>query len=141
MRIPTEHFSNVPVVLLSPSLMSSPEEEPHKDDHFPRSLVSRLMIPEGGHANGSGGGQRNSVGSAPSSPQLQRGMTVCGTSTSASVPGSRAESSLSHGDGPHSLQPDSPASTISDRRSLFFNASQIYNRTSLRNNLQRIKNH
>lgn len=105
MRIPTEHFSNVPVVLLSPSLMSSPEDE--AKDSFPRSLVSRLMLPDS-QSNSA----RNSVGSAPNSPQLQRGVTVCGNSSS--VPGSRAESSL--GDGPMSLQPISPASTISERR-------------------------
>lgn len=106
MRIPTEHFSNVPVVLLSPSLMSSPEDDPK--DSFPRSLVSRLMVPES-----SSNAVRNSVGSAPSSPNLHRGMTV----SSSSAPGSRVESSMSCSvDGPASLQPVSPASTISDRR-------------------------
>lgn len=39
MRIPTEHFAHVPVVLLSPSLLPSPEDEPS----FPRSLMSRLV--------------------------------------------------------------------------------------------------
>lgn len=61
MRIPTEHFRNVPVVLLSPSLMSSPvaSQAPSPshhaahhsggggvDDNFPRSLMERLMRPE-----------------------------------------------------------------------------------------------
>lgn len=64
MRIPTEHFRNVPVVLLSPSLMTtpvtstapSPSHNPHHlppngsanvfDDAFPRSLLERLMRTE-----------------------------------------------------------------------------------------------
>lgn len=44
MRIPTEHFAHVPVVLLSPSLLPSPEEEAQSS--FPRSLMSRLVGPE-----------------------------------------------------------------------------------------------
>lgn len=63
MRIPTEHFRNVPVVLLSPSLMSSPvtssapspchhahgaSSGPSSilDDSFPRSLMERLLRTE-----------------------------------------------------------------------------------------------
>lgn len=63
MRIPTEHFRNVPVVLLSPSLMTtpvtstapSPSHHAHLpangsanvfDDAFPRSLLERLMRTE-----------------------------------------------------------------------------------------------
>lgn len=67
MRIPTEHFRNVPVVLLSPSLMnsptgsqvSSPSHHAHHvgggatsssaanfDENFPRSLMERLLRPE-----------------------------------------------------------------------------------------------
>lgn len=62
MRIPTEHFRNVPVVLLSPSLMNSPctsntpspshhahgGSGPHSlvDETFPRSLMERLLRPE-----------------------------------------------------------------------------------------------
>lgn len=63
MRIPTEHFRNVPVVLLSPSLMStpvtstapSPSHHAHLppsgagsvfDDAFPKSLMERLMRTE-----------------------------------------------------------------------------------------------
>lgn len=93
MRIPTEHFSHVPVVALSPSLLNSPDE----DDTFPRALASRLGVPEA----------RNSVGSAPSSPQLTR--------ESASAPGSRAMSRLGvHNDGALSLPPASPS--VSERR-------------------------
>lgn len=62
MRIPTEHFSNVPVQLLSPSLQNSPtissapspSHHPHHphhqsqqqhgvDESFPKSLMERLM--------------------------------------------------------------------------------------------------
>lgn len=74
MRIPTEHFRNVPVVLLSPSLMNSPagsqvsspnhhvnqvasgssgygggttsNSAAHFDENFPRSLMERLLRPE-----------------------------------------------------------------------------------------------
>ncbi|XP_038111222.1 protein spire isoform X3 [Culex quinquefasciatus] len=84
MRIPTEHFRNVPVVLLSPSLMSSPctsntpspshhhahggGSGPHSlvDETFPRSLMERLLRPELDRKT------RNTVGSAPSSPKNQR---------------------------------------------------------------------
>ncbi|XP_058814922.1 protein spire isoform X2 [Topomyia yanbarensis] len=82
MRIPTEHFRNVPVVLLSPSLMSSPctsntpspshhahgGSGPHSmvDESFPRSLMERLLRPELDRKI------RNTVGSAPSSPKNQR---------------------------------------------------------------------
>lgn len=51
MRIPTEHFSNVPVQLLSPSLQNSPtvSNAPSPSHHggidesFPRSLMERLL--------------------------------------------------------------------------------------------------
>jgi spire len=64
MRIPTEHFRNVPVILLSPSLMCtpvqsnapSPSHHGHHHSHtghnslldesFPRSLMERLLRPE-----------------------------------------------------------------------------------------------
>ncbi|KAL1124568.1 hypothetical protein AAG570_001192 [Ranatra chinensis] len=39
MRIPTEHFSHVPVVALSPNLLSPCDSE----DSFPRALVTKLM--------------------------------------------------------------------------------------------------
>lgn len=97
MRIPTEHFSNVPVVLLSPSLMSSPEEE-YKET-FPRSLVSRLIPDETNSPS-----RTNSVGSAPSSPSLQRSNIM-----TSSAPPSRMENVLD--------QAPSPArSTTSERR-------------------------
>lgn len=40
MNIPMEHFSSVPVVLLSPSIIGTPEDE-QKETTFPRSLVGR----------------------------------------------------------------------------------------------------
>ncbi|XP_026314563.1 protein spire isoform X2 [Hyposmocoma kahamanoa] len=79
MRIPTEHFAHVPVVLLSPSLLPSPEDEPQSS--FPRSLMSRLVSPE--HSSTA----ENSVGSAPSSPLPRRAQA-------ASAPGSRGGSAL-----------------------------------------------
>lgn len=95
MRIPTEHFANVPVVLLSPSLMSSPEEE--NKETFPRSLVNRLMPDEGTPT------RTNSVGSAPSSPSLQRSNVM-----TSSAPPSRMD---------NPLEAPSPArSTTSERR-------------------------
>lgn len=97
MRIPTEHFSNVPVVLLSPSLMSSPEEE--VKESFPRSLVNRLMPEESTPTH------TNSVGSAPNSPSLQRSNVM-----TCSAPPSRLENYLES-------QVSSPArSTSSERR-------------------------
>ncbi|XP_050076664.1 protein spire isoform X2 [Anopheles maculipalpis] len=98
MRIPTEHFRNVPVVLLSPSLMNSPctsntpspSHHAHGtgsgptsmvDESFPRSLMERLLRPELDRKT------RNTVGSAPSSPKNQRsasstpGTTLHGTET------------------------------------------------------------
>lgn len=94
MRIPTEHFAHVPVVALSPSLMNSGSDE--DSDGFPRSIGPRLLTPE----------PRNSVGSAPSSPRVNR-------RESASVPGSRVESRT--GEGPRSLPAASPASTTERR--------------------------
>lgn len=52
MRIPTEHFSNVPVQLLSPSRQNSPSHSnvpspshhgSGMDESFPRSLMERLL--------------------------------------------------------------------------------------------------
>ncbi|XP_013168307.1 PREDICTED: protein spire [Papilio xuthus] len=83
MRIPTEHFAHVPVVLLSPSLLPSPEDEAPS---FPRSLVSRLVSPE--HHD-------NSVGSAPSSPVSRR---ACPQSAPGSRGGSRGGSALGFAD-------------------------------------------
>ncbi|GBP55814.1 Protein spire [Eumeta japonica] len=80
MRIPTEHFAHVPVALLSPSLLPSPEDSPPA---FPRSLVSRLVGPE--HASM----VDNTVGSAPSSPASARRAHA-----PHSAPGSRGNSAL-----------------------------------------------
>ncbi|CAG4976203.1 unnamed protein product [Parnassius apollo] len=80
MRIPTEHFAHVPVVLLSPSLLPSPEDEAQSS--FPRSLMSRLVSPEHTVA------VDNSVGSAPSSPVSRR------AGCPQSAPGSRGNSAL-----------------------------------------------
>ncbi|CAG9784110.1 unnamed protein product, partial [Diatraea saccharalis] len=91
MRIPTEHFAHVPVVLLSPSLLPSPEDEAAS---FPRTLMARLVsAPHDSTAE-------NSVGSAPSSPACARragagaGAGAGGGAGGAahSAPGSRAPS-------------------------------------------------
>ncbi|KNC32674.1 Protein spire, partial [Lucilia cuprina] len=84
MRIPSEHFRNVPLVLISPSLLASPagSSTPSPSHHaryvhssstgnildetFPKSLIERLMGSEAERK------ARNSVGSAPSSPKHQR---------------------------------------------------------------------
>ncbi|CAK1544327.1 unnamed protein product [Leptosia nina] len=86
MRIPTEHFAHVPVVLLSPSLLPSPDEEraPAPPPSFPRSLVTRL----GSDTNTVGA--ENSVGSAPSSPAAVRRST----GGHSSAPSSRGTSAL-----------------------------------------------
>ncbi|XP_075211533.1 spire type actin nucleation factor isoform X2 [Lycorma delicatula] len=90
MRIPTEHFAHVPVVALSPSLLSP------DDDSFPRSLVSKLLVPEPA--------VRAGVGSAPASPKVNR-----------SAPPSQMSTSLiSESGGPQSLPPPSPAYTPSE---------------------------
>ncbi|CAB0020655.1 unnamed protein product, partial [Nesidiocoris tenuis] len=82
MRIPTEHFSHVPVVALSPSMLSPSESE----DSFPKALVNKLMTSE-----------RAGVGSAPTSPKMSR-----------SAPPSQMSTSLIS-DGPISLPPSSPS--------------------------------
>ncbi|EDV99255.1 GH13128 [Drosophila grimshawi] len=86
MRIPSEHFRNVPLVLISPSLLSSPassstpspshhaaHHSAHSsstgnimDDQFPKSLIERLLRSESDRKT------RSTVGSAPSSPKHQR---------------------------------------------------------------------
>ncbi|XP_059058138.1 protein spire-like [Achroia grisella] len=86
MRIPTEHFAHVPVVLLSPSLLPSPDDEPHSS--FPRSLMARLVSPE--HASM----VENSVGSAPSSPAAARRGAAGAGGAARSAPGSRGGSAL-----------------------------------------------
>ncbi|XP_050321656.1 protein spire isoform X2 [Bactrocera neohumeralis] len=87
MRIPTEHFRNVPLVLISPSLLASPAgsstpspshhaHHTHSsstgnilDETFPKSLIERLLRSESERKT------RNTVGSAPSSPKHQRSNT------------------------------------------------------------------
>ncbi|CAH0726187.1 unnamed protein product, partial [Brenthis ino] len=92
MRIPTEHFAHVPVALLSPSLLPSPDDE---QQSFPRSLMARLVSPEHNVT------VDNTVGSAPSSPAARR--------AAASAPGSRGASALgfepaiARADGPGSM--------------------------------------
>ncbi|KAL9930217.1 spire type actin nucleation factor isoform 2-T4 [Glossina fuscipes fuscipes] len=86
MRIPSEHFRNVPLVLISPSLLASPAgsstpspSHSHQghyahssstgnilDESFPKSLIERLMGAETNRKT------RHTVGSAPSSPKHQR---------------------------------------------------------------------
>ncbi|CAH1396254.1 unnamed protein product [Nezara viridula] len=85
MRIPTEHFSHVPVVALSPSMLSPTEP----DDSLSRSLAMKLL-PDG-------------VGSAPTSPKLTR-----------SAPPSQMSTSLIS-EGPISLPPSSPSYAPSDK--------------------------
>ncbi|KAL7043725.1 hypothetical protein ACKWTF_001640 [Chironomus riparius] len=88
MRIPTEHFSNVPVQLLSPSRQNSPSisnapsPSHHNgiDESFPRSLMERLLRTDVDRKT------RNTVGSAPSSPKNQR--------STSSTPGSSQQNSL-----------------------------------------------
>ncbi|XP_045459186.1 protein spire [Melitaea cinxia] len=94
MRIPTEHFAHVPVALLSPSLLPSPDDEPHS---FPRSLVARLVSPDHNVT------VDNSVGSAPSSPARRR--AAC------SAPGSRGASALGFSEPPPAIaRADGPGS-------------------------------
>ncbi|XP_037957657.1 protein spire isoform X2 [Teleopsis dalmanni] len=84
MRIPSEHFRNVPLVLISPSLLASPagsntpspshySNHSHSastgnilDETFPKSLIERLLRAEPQRKT------RHTVGSAPSSPKHQR---------------------------------------------------------------------
>ncbi|XP_015591772.1 protein spire isoform X2 [Cephus cinctus] len=69
MRIPTEHFSHVPVVLLSPGLLLSPSSsEPDSGTRSP------WLRPAGG------------VGSAPASPAARRRNSAMRTSTPSSTP-------------------------------------------------------
>lgn len=127
MRIPTEHFSHVPVVAISPSQLASPEEVAADKSHdaatFSRTLMSRLLQTDSPQRS------LNSVGSAPSSPKLsrvERADTVAGpagtgcnsgpSSGPHSGPGSTAESVADSTEGPVSLPTLSPDSTSSDRR-------------------------
>ncbi|KAK3910623.1 Protein spire [Frankliniella fusca] len=134
MRIPTEHFSHVPVVAISPSQLASPEDAPDLKSHdaatFSRTLMNRLLQTDSPRSLKHG---LNSVGSAPSSPKLQRADTAAASTTAPvtaghspatasqpnSGPGSTAESmaeSMADStEGPVSLPALSPDST-SDRR-------------------------
>ncbi|XP_059482848.1 protein spire isoform X2 [Neocloeon triangulifer] len=85
MRIPTEHFSRVPVFALSPGL-SSPEgsDDGSSSPTFGRSLMNRLLAaaPQQMTAPPAPAPQRfNSVGSAPTSPTLTRRTTSSATPT------------------------------------------------------------
>ncbi|XP_066937486.1 protein spire homolog 1 isoform X6 [Macrobrachium rosenbergii] len=78
MRIPTEHFSNIPVQMLTPQALS-PRDEEDDSISLPRSILSRLTdLPlPGTNTSSSGAIERRSsvsgsVGSAPSSPTLPR---------------------------------------------------------------------
>ncbi|XP_055681316.1 protein spire isoform X2 [Lutzomyia longipalpis] len=143
MRIPTEHFRNVPVMLLSPSLVNSPTASgapsPSHIGHgtsgvdmesFPRSLMERLLRPESDRKT------RNTVGSAPSSPKHQRSTSSTPGSSivvDTAVPSvlkdpissTRTSSIMSRSmEGPRSLPPQSPArphsnSSTLDRRNRF----------------------
>lgn len=111
MRIPTEHFSNVPVQLLSPSRQNSPSisnapspsHHNGMDESFPRSLMERLLRTDVdrkvrrrhdcmqkffpfAYFSFSLPQTRNTVGSAPSSPKNQR--------STSSTPGSSQQNSL-----------------------------------------------
>ncbi|CRL00684.1 CLUMA_CG013942, isoform B [Clunio marinus] len=141
MRIPIEHFSNVPVQLLSPSLQSSPtisnapspNHHGGMDESFPRSLMERLLRTDVDRKS------RNTVGSAPSSPKNQRSTSstpgssqpnsLCTINNGVSSSNTMTTSQLSAKDnqislrnsimsrsmeGPRSLPPQSPAKTHSN---------------------------
>lgn len=142
MRIPTEHFSHVPVVAISPSQLASPEDAPDPKSHdaatFSRTLMNRLLQTDSPRSLKHG---LNSVGSAPSSPKLARADTCRDTAAAATTapvtaghspatasqpnsgPGSAAESTAESmadsTEGPVSLPTLSPDSTTSDRRAKF----------------------
>ncbi|XP_045763134.1 protein spire isoform X2 [Maniola jurtina] len=97
MRIPTEHFAHVPVALLSPSLLPSPDDE---QQSFPRSLMARLVSPEHSAT------VENSVGSAPSSPAATRRHP----GTAASAPGSRGASAMGYVEPLPAVRVDGPGS-------------------------------
>lgn len=104
MRIPTEHFSKVPVSSLSPALSPRDEE---------KELVSGSRTPTPNSTNGTSSkptGRKNSVGSAPTSPNVSRKST--GTDSDSGQrsisPGlleseERDRFSPDHGTGPYSL--------------------------------------
>ncbi len=76
MRIPTEHFANIPVSTLSPLLSPTREEEsptatPGKSPS-PIHPLGSSSLGGGGGSNVNVKGRKNSVGSAPTSPSLSR---------------------------------------------------------------------
>ncbi len=112
MRIPTEHFSHVPVVALSPTMLSPAE---HQEYSLTNSILSRL----------NGSDDRGSLGSAPSSPKLSR---------LSPLPNARMSSSYHDGSTsePQSLQHVSPVHSTPEKRLsilLLYNLteSQLYN--------------
>jgi spire-like protein len=127
MRIPTEHFSNIPVQLLSPSRQNSPSisnvpSPSHHanmagamDESFPRSLMERLLRTDVDRKT------RNTVGSAPSSPKNQR--------STSSTPGSSQPNSLSL------INNGVVASSINYNTSNYATMSAKDNQMSLRNSI------
>lgn len=101
MRIPTEHFSHVPVVALSPTMVSPVQT----DCSMASAILSRL--------NGLDG-DRGSVGSAPTSPKLSR-MSLSPIQGAKIMSSSYHDSSSSE---PQSLYNISPAHSISEKRYL-----------------------
>lgn len=101
MRIPTEHFSHVPVVALSPTMVSPVQT----DCSMASAILSRL--------NGLDG-DRGSVGSAPTSPKLSR-MSLSPIQGAKIMSSSYHDSSSSE---PQSLHNVSPAHSISEKRCL-----------------------
>jgi len=112
MRIPTEHFANIPVNTLSPNV--SPREEEAKE--FPASVLKPPTLKSaensssGNSSCGVGVARQNSVGSAPSSPNLSlsRRSNDSDSSTQRSVsPGLESEErdqfDHSSSSGPYSL--------------------------------------
>lgn len=74
MRIPTEHFSKVPVSSLSPSLSPRDEEKelvPGSRTPTPNS-TNGTTTQNNTNKNNKLAGRKNSVGSAPSSPNMSR---------------------------------------------------------------------
>jgi hypothetical protein len=101
MRIPTEHFAKVPVSTLSPCI--SPREE-EKDLLGSKSLTPTRMdslTP----SNIQNMTRKNSVGSAPTSPNLSRKSAGSDSHSSHGLQESRQEETdyFETGTGPHSL--------------------------------------
>lgn len=107
MRIPTEHFSKVPVSSLSPALSPRDEEK----ELLPGSRTPTPNSTNGPTStNNKPAGRKNSVGSAPTSPNMSR--KSIGTDSDSGQrsisPGlleseERDRFSPDHGNGPYSL--------------------------------------